>query len=347
MAEVNIFLLVISSIGLDLLIGDPLFLVHPVQVMGFFISKSSKYCVCLFNKKEDLLKWSGLFIAFITILISFSAGKLLEIFFLKSNNNILWGLAILFGLSSCLATKSLISRVREISYLINNLINKKFIDENSLKKIVSKVQKIVSRDVTSSSLEDLLRSTVESLTENSVDGIFGPLFWIFIGTFSIHYSIYLPGPLSLGFTYKAISTLDSMIGYKYDFYKKLGFFSAKIEDFATYIPARLVVYSLPFVKKRTKKYYDLIQTVFEEGHRYESPNAGISEGIFAHVANVQLGGTNIYPNGVVNKPILNSQGEKCTFDSVEIIKNLIFRLLLLWIFLFTVIFLLINLQQTT
>ena len=343
MAEVNIFLLVISSIGLDLLIGDPLFLVHPVQVMGFFISKSSNFCVHLFNKKESLLKWSGLFIAFITILLSFSAGKILEIFFLKSNNNTFWGFAILFGLSSCLATKSLISRVREISYLLN----KKFIDDDTLKKIVSKVQKIVSRDVTSSSLEDLLRSTIESLTENSVDGIFGPLFWIFIGTFSIHYSIYLPGPLSLGFTYKAISTLDSMIGYKYDFYKKLGFFSAKIEDFATYIPARLVVYSLPFVKKRTKKYFNLIQTVFEEGHRYESPNAGISEGIFAHVANVQLGGENIYPNGVVKKPILNSLGEKCSINSVEIIKNLIFRLLLLWIFLFSIIFLLVYLQQTT
>ena len=343
MAEVNIFLLVISSIGLDLLIGDPLFLVHPVQVMGFFISKSSKFCVHFFYKKETLLKWSGLLIALLTIFISFSTGKILEIFFLKSNNNIFWGLSIIFGLSSCLATKSLIARVREISYLIN----KKFIDDDTLKKIVSKVQKIVSRDVTSSSLEDLLRSTIESLTENSVDGIFGPLFWIFIGTFSIHYSIYLPGPLSLGFTYKAISTLDSMIGYKYDFYKKLGFFSAKIEDFATYIPARLVVYSLSFVKRRTKKYFYLVQTVFEEGLKYESPNAGITEGIFAHVANVKLGGANIYPNGLVKKPILNSQGEKCSFNSVEIIKNLIFRLLLLWIFLFSIIFLLIYLQQTT
>ena len=132
-----------------------------------------------------------------------------------------------------------------------------------------------------------------------------------------------------------------MIGYNYSFYKKLGFFSAKIEDFATFIPARLVVYSLPLVKKRTKKYFNLVQTVFEEGYRYESPNAGISEGIFAQVANVQLGGENIYPNGVVKKPILNSRGEKCNSNSVEIIKNLIFRLLLLWIFLFTVIFLFI------
>ena len=95
------------------------------------------------------------------------------------------------------------------------------------------------------------------------------------------------------------------------------------------------------------KYFNLIKIAFEEGNKYESPNAGISEGIFAHVANVQLGGENIYPNGVVKKPILNSLGEKCSFNSVEIIKNLIFRLLLLWIFLFSIVFLLIYLQQTT
>ena len=305
--------------------------------MGFFIHKSSKFCIHLFNKKENLLIWCGLFIALITILVSFATGKILELFFYKFNKNIFFGLAILFSLSSCLATKSLISSVEEISLLIN----KKFIDKYTRKKIVSKVQNIVSRDVTSSSLENLLRSTIESLTENSVDGIFGPLFWIFIGTFSIHYSIYLPGPLSLGLTYKAISTLDSMIGYKYSFYEKLGFFSAKIEDFATYLPARFVVYSLPLIKKTEKRYFSIIRTVFEEGKKYESPNAGISEGVFAYVADVQLGGENIYANGVVKKPILNSLGAKCSTNSIKKIINLIFKLLLLWVFLFTLIFLLL------
>ena len=336
MAEINIFFLVISSIGLDLLIGDPLFLIHPVQIMGFFINESSKFFIHLSRKKESILTFSGLIIALITIIVSYSLGKILEILFFKINN-IFFGFLILFGLSSCLATRSLISSVKEISCLLN----KKLIDQKTSKIIISKVQKIVSRDVTTSSLEDLLRSTIESLTENSVDGIFGPLFWIFLGAICIQYSIYLPGPLSLGLTYKAISTLDSMIGYKYSFYKKLGFFSAKIEDFATYIPARLVVYSLPLVQRRSKRYFNLVQTVFKEGNKYESPNAGISEGIFAHIANVQLGGENIYANGVVSKPILNFLGEKCSFKSIERIINLIFRLLLFWIFLFTFIFLLV------
>ena len=78
-------------------------------------------------------------------------------------------------------------------------------------------------------IEHLLRSSTESLTENSVDGIFGPLFWIFIGIVLIKFSIYLPGPLSLGFSYKAISTLDSMIGYNMITLDIWGFWG-KIED---------------------------------------------------------------------------------------------------------------------
>ena len=95
-----------------------------------------------------------------------------------------------------------------------------------------------------------MRSSTESLTENSVDGIFGPLFWIFIGMFLMKFSIYLPGPLSLGFSYKAISTLDSMIGYKYDSFRYLGFFSAKIEDIFTFVPSRLVLITLPLVSSK-------------------------------------------------------------------------------------------------
>ena len=149
MAEINIFFLVISSIGLDLLIGDPLFLIHPVQIMGFFIKESSNFFIHLSRKKESILTFSGLIIALITIIVSYSLGKILEILFFKINN-IFFGFLILFGLSSCLATRSLISSVKEISCLLN----KKLIDQKTSKIIISKVQKIVSRDVTTSSPED-------------------------------------------------------------------------------------------------------------------------------------------------------------------------------------------------
>ena len=210
MAEINLFLIFLGSIGFDLLIGDPRFLIHPVQIIGFFIKKISDYLINNFGKNKKILFWGGLIVAISTIGISLSLGKLIELSYVQSRNQVFSGFLIFLGLSSCISTKGLISSVKEIAMLIE----RKEINEKNKIIIKEKVQRIVSRDVSSSSIEHLLRSSTESLTENSVDGIFGPLFWIFIGIIFMKFSIFLPGPLSLGFSYKAISTLDSMIGYK-------------------------------------------------------------------------------------------------------------------------------------
>ena len=209
MAEINLFLIFLGSIGFDLLIGDPSFLIHPVQIIGFYIKKISDYLINNFGENKKILFWGGLILSISTLGISFSLGKFIEIYYFQSRNHFFSGLLIFLGLSSCIATKGLISSVKEIAELIEN----KEINNQNMKIIKEKVQRIVSRDVSSSSTEHLLRSSTESLTENSVDGIFGPLFWMFIGIILMKFSIFLPGPLSLGFSYKAISTLDSMIGY--------------------------------------------------------------------------------------------------------------------------------------
>jgi len=222
LAEISLFLIFLGSIGFDLLTGDPRFFIHPVQVIGFYIKKISDYFINNFGENKNILFWGGFIVAISTIGMSFGLGKLIELSYMQSRNHFIGGLLIFFGLSSCIATKGLISSVKEIA----ELIERKEINNQNKKIIKEKVQRIVSRDVRSSSMKHLLRSSTESLTENSVDGIFGPLFWIFIGIIFMKYSIFLPGPLSLGFSYKAISTLDSMIGYKYDYFRYLGFFSA-------------------------------------------------------------------------------------------------------------------------
>jgi len=277
LAEINLFLLFLGSIGFDLFIGDPRFLIHPVQVIGFYIKKISNYLINNFGENKNILFWGGFFIAISTIGMSFGLGKLIELSYVESRNHFFVGLLIFFGLSSCFATRGLISSVKEIA----ELIGRKEINDENEKIIKEKVQRIVSRDVRSSSINHLLRSSTESLTENSVDGIFGPLFWSFIGIVFMKFSIFLPGPLSLGFSYKAISTLDSMIGYKYDYFKYLGFFSAKIEDFFTFLPSRLVLISLPLVSSKVNEYGSIIKKSYLDGKRYDSPNAGISEAIFA------------------------------------------------------------------
>ena len=334
MAEINLFLIFLGSIGFDLLIGDPRFLIHPVQIIGFYVKKISNYFINNFGENKNILFWGGFVIATSTIGISFGLGKLIELSYMQLRNNFFIELLIFFGLSSCLATRGLISSVKEIAELIES----KEMNTQNEKIIKEKVQRIVSRDVRSSSIEHLLRSSTESLTENSVDGIFGPLFWIFIGIVLINFSIFLPGPLSLGFSYKAISTLDSMIGYKQDYFRYLGFFSAKIEDTVTFIPSRLVLITLPLVSSKVKDYISIIKKSYLDGIRYDSPNSGISEAIFAYISGIKLGGKSKYKNAIIEKPIINANGDICTGEKINLICKLILRLQLLWIIIFIIIF---------
>jgi len=333
LAKIEFYFLVLGSIFIDFLIGDPKYLLHPVQIVGFWIDKFYKaYLRCSKGSNSQLL--GGLFLLISTLTLSYFSGKYIELKFFQSGGNLFWRIIILMGISSCLASKSLISTVQEISYLIEN----ESLEKAPNQSVIDKVQSLVSRDVSSCSKENLMRSATESLTENSVDGIFGPLFWIFIGVFCINHSIYFPGPLSLGFSYKALSTLDSMVGYKYKPFKHIGFFSAKLEDYATYLPCRIVVLTLPIVSTKISQYLYLIQKTFSEGRKYESPNSGISEAIFANIANIKLGGENKYREKVIFKPILNEKGNKCNRTSIKRICNLIIRLELLWIIIFSLIF---------
>ena len=156
------------------------------------------------------------------------------------------------------------------------------------------------------------------------------------------FSIFLPGPLSLGFSYKAISTLDSMIGYKYDYFKYLGFFSAKIEDIFTFIPSRLVLITLPLVGSKINDYISIIKKSYFDGKKYDSPNAGISEAIFAYISGIKLGGKSKYKNEIIEKPIINETGENCTEEKIKLICQLILRLQFLWIIIFVLIFFIIS-----
>ena len=109
MAEVNLFLIFLGSIGFDLLIGDPRFLIHPVQVIGFYIKKISDCLINNFGGNKNILFWGGLIVAISTIGMSFGLGKLIELSYVQSRNNFFGGLLIFFGLSSCIATKGPVS----------------------------------------------------------------------------------------------------------------------------------------------------------------------------------------------------------------------------------------------
>ena len=148
MAEINLFFIFIGSIGFDLLIGDPRFFIHPVQIIGIYIKQTTNFFIHNFKKNKRILFWGGLFIALSTIGISFVIAKIIELIFLQSKSNFIFGILIFIGLSSCLASKSLTSSVKEISSLINENIT----DQNIEQIVKEKVQRIVSRDVSKSCL---------------------------------------------------------------------------------------------------------------------------------------------------------------------------------------------------
>jgi adenosylcobinamide-phosphate synthase len=134
---------------------------------------------------------------------------------------------------------------------------------------------------------------VESVAENTVDGIISPLFYACLG-----------GP-ALAWAYKAINTLDSMIGYKDERYLHFGWFSARLDDAANFIPARLSALIIPLAAFLIGQDAILsLKTVRADGRHAESPNAGFPESAFAGALRIQLGGDNIYRGRVASRPLI-------------------------------------------
>ncbi|MDA9889412.1 cobalamin biosynthesis protein, partial [Synechococcus sp. AH-224-G16] len=165
-----------------------------------------------------------------------------------------------------------------------------------------------------------------------VDGLFAPLFWMLIGAglWKAGFS-QGPGPLALAWAFKASSTLDSMLGYKQGRLRWLGTAGARLDDLLTWLPCRLVLITLPLVSMRWSQWPTTVRAAAADGRPDPSPNAGLSESIFAHCADVQMGGPNRYGNTWINKPLLSSQSEKATASGVRKLLNLGLRLEGAWL----------------
>ena len=293
------------------------------------------------TKENKLMLYTGgALITFIVVFLSGLSGWLIERLFLlfEIKNPISSTLLFAFFLSSALAYRSLKKSIFEII----NLIHRKNTD-TELDKIRKKLSFIVGRDVDNLNRDQILRATAETASENSVDGIFAPLFWMFIGTISWQFNTVMPGPLAMAWIFKASSTIDSMLGYKEGKLRWLGFTGAKLDDLMTWIPSRLVLLTLPFCCKPRQSILKTIIYSFKDGLNDSSPNSGISEAIFAYCANVRMGGKNYY-NGIERmKPIIAKSSPIATIDSVKKILNLSFRLQIIWILGMLFIIKLINL----
>tara|TARA_B100000700_G_scaffold287705_1_gene343593 strand:- start:93 stop:1019 length:927 start_codon:yes stop_codon:yes gene_type:complete len=308
--------------------------------MGAVISLLKKLVEKIAKENKFNLYTGGAIITFTVVLLSGLSGWIIERLFLfyEIKSPILSLLFFAFILSSSLASKSLNKSISEIIHLISQ--------ENSnydINHIRKKLSFIVGRDVNNLNKNEILRALAETASENSVDGIFAPLFWIFLGTIFWQFNQLLPGPLAMAWIFKASSTLDSMLGYKEGKLKWLGFTGAKLDDLMTLIPSRLVLITLPLCCCTKESILKTIRKAWKDGIVYSSPNSGISEAIFAYCAEVRMGGLNYYKGERKMKPLLAKNYPIASITSIKRILNLSLRLQFTWLIYFLLILIYMNL----
>ena len=307
--------------------------------MGVVINFSKGLTERIAKENKSKLYVGGFIITLVVISLSGLSGWLIErlYLFFQINNPIFSTLFFAFILSSSLASKSLNKSILQIL----NLISK----ENNRDNLINsrkKLSLIVGRDVENLDANEILRALAETASENSVDGIFAPLFWIFLGTIFWEFNQSMPGPLAMAWIFKASSTVDSMIGYKVGKLKWLGFTGAKLDDLMVWIPSRIVLITLPFCCKPKQSIFKTIKDSWKDGIIDSSPNSGISEAIFAYCAEVKMGGVNYYKGQKRLKPIIAKTYPKASINSVRKILGLSLRLELVWILSFYLIIKFIN-----
>jgi len=165
----------------------------------------------------------------------------------------------------------------------------------------SRLSRYVGRDTEDLSEAEILRAVLETIAENTVDGVTAPLFWAIFG--AIFGAIVALPSLTPAFVwgYKAASTLDSMVGYRREPYTDLGFFSARTEDGLTWLPCRFTVVAIAMLSQQPRAIWQGCQ---QEARLDPSPNSGWSECAYAIALGVQLGGENRYQGEIRSKPHL-------------------------------------------
>ena len=300
---------------IDLIIGDPYSFPHPVIYIGKLIKCLENNIRKIF-KKEKYLKFAGFILWFITVGLTYVLTYL--IIKLSKFNSITFLIVNSFIIYTTLATKCL----KDEAIKIYDILKSGDIYESR-----KQLSYIVGRDTSSLNEAEIIRATVETVAENTVDGIISPMFYAFIGG----------APLAM--TYKAINTLDSMVGYKNDKYINLGFASAKIDDIANYIPARICIIFMTIASLILRfNYKNCFKISIRDRKNHKSPNCAYPEGAVAGALGIQLGGTNIYFGKPVYKPTIGDKYREIEIEDIKKTNKIMYLSSILSLIIFTLIF---------
>lgn len=265
-----------SAYILDWIVGDPESLPHPVRLIGSAIDGGSKRL--LKERSHPAREWAK-GAALSTTVIASSALTARTI----SKANVFYEL---FLATTTLATRNLIDEAKSVLDAL---------DAGDLIFARARLSRIVGRDTTNLSEDEVVRAVIETLAESACDGIVAPLFYLMLGG--------APAALS----YKAVNTLDSMIGHRESPFTYFGHFAARLDDFANFLPARIAAASIVLAAPLAGEHGPALKVWREEGSHHASPNAGQVEAAMAGALNVRLGGTNYYDGNPIHGEIFNQK----------------------------------------
>ena len=277
---------------LDLIFGDPQNVVHPVQVIGKIISAGEKV---LLRKKYKFLAGAvlNIFTVSITYTLMYLISKSVKIsvFFMSIEIYLMY---TIFSINSLAREGNRVYRIMK---------------EGDIEKARKDLSYLVSRDTEMMDEKMIIRSTMETISENTVDGIVAPMFYMFLGG------------MPLAMAYKAINTLDSMVGYKNEKYMDFGKFSAKVDDAANFIPARITGILIVLASMILGyNYKNSLKIFIRDRKNHSSPNSAHSEASVAGALGVQFGGKVSYFGKETDKPTIGDKTKE--FELEDIRKNI-------------------------
>jgi adenosylcobinamide-phosphate synthase len=286
--------LLLSAFLLDLAVGDPPWLPHPVVLMGRFISRGERFLWSGQAYRDFLV---GMVLSLALIAIACGATWIL-LYFLSFLPPLIAFLLTAGLASTTLATRGLLDAITRIETPLRS---------GSLAEARAKLAHIVGRDTSALNEDKVLRASLESLAENTSDGIVAPLFYLFIGG------------IPLAMAYKAVNTLDSMVGYRTERYFYFGKFAARLDDVANFIPARLTAFLMVIATFLVRLNGRLALRVLRRDHaNHLSPNAGYPEATLAGALGIRLGGPSVYFGREIWKPYL---GDDVTPVKITMLKE--------------------------
>ncbi len=296
---------------LDLIFGDPHFMPHPIRLIGNMISKGEKIIRKIMPKKEYL---GGAILSIFVILSSFFLPFII-LFISKKISIYLKIILESIFIYQIMATKSLKTESMRVY---------KYLKKNDILNSRKYLSWIVGRDTENLNEKQITKATVETIAENTSDGVIAPLFYIIIGG------------APLGFLYKAVNTLDSMIGYKNNKYLYFGRFAARTDDVFNFLPAIIASYIMLLGSFILSLDYKNAYKIYKrDKNKSSSPNSCKTESVAAGALDVELLGDAYYFGKLVKKETIGDNIKEIEIDDIKTMNKLMYTTSILSLIIFS------------